>query len=166
MAQIALHWTVALLVVEQYATSGAILRTHAYRPLGKGPDPLDLTLHAAHTRVGLLIFGLVALRVALRALWGAPAWAGGLPLWRRRLATGVQYSLYGALLAQAATGAVTSYIWWPMSAAHRALFFALLVLLAAHLAGATLSLASRPRETLYRITGLLAPGEARPRAEP
>lgn len=60
IAQIVLHWVVVLLVVEQYATSGAILRTHAYRPLGQRPDPFDMTLHAVHTRIGLLIFALVA----------------------------------------------------------------------------------------------------------
>ncbi len=153
-AQIALHWLVVALVAEQYWTSSAILRTHAYRPLGKAADPLDLKLHLVHTRVGLVIFALVMLRVALRTLWGAPAWIGGLPTWRRRVAAGVQYGLYGVLLAQAATGAVASYVWWPMSVAHKGLFVALLVLLAGHLAGAALSFATRPRETLYRITGI------------
>jgi cytochrome b561 len=51
VAQIALHWTVVLLVIEQYFTSAAILRVHAYRPLGRQADPFDLTLHAVHTRV-------------------------------------------------------------------------------------------------------------------
>jgi cytochrome b561 len=66
LAQIVLHWLVVLLVLEQYATSGAVLRLHAYRPLGRSADPLDLTLHAVHTRVGLLIFALVIMRVVLR----------------------------------------------------------------------------------------------------
>ena len=153
-SQIALHWVVVLLVIEQYFTSAAITRTHAYRPLGKPADPFDLTLHSVHTRVGLPIFVLVALRLLLRLAWGAPEWLQPLPLWRRRLSLTVQYGLYGVLLGQAVTGAVATYLWWPMSAAHKAFFFALAILLALHLGGAALSFATRPGETMFRITAL------------
>ena len=154
LSQIVLHWLVVLLVIEHYATSGAILRVHAYRPLGSRPDPFDLTLHTVHTRVGLLIFALVAARLLLRAMRGAPAWSTPLPPWRRRLSTGVQFGLYAVLLAQAAPGAIATYLWWPISAAHKAVFWALAVLVTLHLAGAALSFGMRPRETLFRITGL------------
>jgi Prokaryotic cytochrome b561 len=154
LAQIVLHWLVVLLVIEQYATSGAMLRVHGYRPLGRPADPFDLTLHAVHARVGLLIFGLVAVRLLLRIAWGAPEWLTPLPLWRRRLASGVQYALYVVLLGQALTGAIAIYLWWPMSAAHKALFYALVVLFALHLGGAGLSFATRPGETLFRIAAL------------
>ena len=154
LAQIVLHWLVVLLVIEQYATSGAMLRVHGYRPLGGPADAFDLTLHALHARVGLLIFGLVAVRLFLRIAWGAPEWLTPLPLWRRRLALTIQYALYAVLLGQTLTGAVAIYLWWPMSAAHKALFFALVGLLALHLGGAGLSFATRPGETLFRITAL------------
>ncbi len=153
-AQIVLHWIVVLLVVEQYATSSAILRTHSYSTLGHRPAALDLTLHAIHTRVGLLLFGLVSLRVLLRAVIGAPHWATRLPLWRQRLSTGVHYGLYVVLFGEAATGAIASYLWWPISVAHRALFWALAILVTLHLIGAVISFAAHPRETLFRITGL------------
>jgi cytochrome b561 len=153
-AQIVLHWTVVLLVVEQYWTSAAILRTHAYRPLGRPADPFDLTLHTVHTRVGLLVFALVAARLVLRVTRGAPQWLTPLPQWRRRLSWGVQYALYVVLLGQAFTGAIASHLWWPISSAHKALFWALVVLVALHLCGAALSFAARPRETLFRITGV------------
>jgi cytochrome b561 len=153
-AQIALHWVIVLLVIEQYFTSTAILRVHAYRPLGRPADPFDLALHSVHTRVGLLIFVLVALRLLLRAAWGAPEWREPLPRWRRRLSAGVHYGLYAVLLGQAATGAIAIYLWWPMYAVHRALFWALAALLALHLSGATLAFVIQPRETLFRITGL------------
>jgi hypothetical protein len=45
-------------------------------------------------------------------------------------------------------------MWWPMSAAHKALFWALIILLTLHLGGAALSFATRPRETLFRITAM------------
>jgi cytochrome b561 len=154
VVQIILHWLVVALVIEQYATSGAILRTHAYRPLGKGPDPLDMTLHTVHSRAGLLIFGLVAVRLLLRMIWRAPIWSTPLPLWRRRLSNGVQSGLYAILLGQAATGAIATYLWWPMSGAHKVLFWVLILLVTLHFVGAVSSLVTRPRETLFRITGL------------
>jgi cytochrome b561 len=152
--QIALHWLVVLLVIQQYLTSAAIIRVHGYRPLGRSADPSDLTMHSVHTRVGLLIFALVAIRLALRLLRRAPRWANPFPRWRERLSATVQYALYGVLLGQAVTGAVAVYLWWPMSVAHRALFWALVLLLTLHLSGAALAFATRPRETLFRITAL------------
>jgi cytochrome b561 len=104
LAQIVLHWVVVLLVAEQSATSGAMLRIHAYRPLGKAPDPFDLTLNLVHARVGLLMFVLVALRLVLRVIRRAPEWLRPLPPWRRRVSASVQYALYATLLGQAATG--------------------------------------------------------------
>ena len=156
--QIALHWAVVLLVIEQYFTSAAILRVHAYRPLGRPADPFDLTLHSVHTRVGVLIFALVAVRLTLRLTWAAPDWSPPLPPWRRRLASGVQYVLYAVLLGQALTGAIAIYVWWPISSLHKALFWALVACLALHLSGAALSFVARPRETLFRITGLRPAG--------
>ena len=89
---------------------------------------------------------------------GAPEWAPPLPPWRLRLASSVQYALYAVLLGQALSGALAIYLWWPSSALHKALFWALVVLLALHLSGAALSFAARPRETLFRITGLRQAG--------
>jgi hypothetical protein len=58
------------------------------------------------------------------------------------------------LLGQPVTGAIAIYLWWPMSMAHKALFWGLVVLIALHLSGATLAFITRPRETLFRITAL------------
>jgi cytochrome b561 len=156
-AQIALHWIIVLLVIEQYFTSAAIFRVHGYRPLGRAPDPLDLTLHAVHTRIGLAIFALVAVRLALRLSTAAPQWNPPLPRWRSRLSATIQYGLYGVLIGQAVTGVVATYLWWPMNVAHRAMFWALVALLALHLAGAANAFVRRPRETLFRITAFRLP---------
>lgn len=89
-AQIALHWVITLLVIAQYFSGPAILRVHGYRPLGRPPDPFDLTLHTVHTRVGLVILTLVIVRMALRLLWRAPHWNPPLSRWRNRLSASVQ----------------------------------------------------------------------------
>jgi cytochrome b561 len=142
-------------VIEQYLTSAAILRVHAYRPLGRPADPFDLTLHSVHTRVGLLIFVLAALRLLLRAACGAPEWREPLPPWRRRLSAGVQYGLYAVLLGQAATGAFAIYIIYVADerSAQSAVLGAGRSLGAAS-DGATLAFVTQLRETLFRITGL------------
>jgi hypothetical protein len=58
------------------------------------------------------------------------------------------------LLGQALSGAIAIYLWWPISSLHKALFWALVALLALHLGGAAISFIARPRETLFRVTGL------------
>jgi len=152
--QIALHWVIALLVFAQYFTSAAILRVHGYRPLGRPPDPFDLMLQTVHTRVGLVILALVIVRLALRLRWGAPHWNPPLSRWRSRLSASVQYGLYSVLIGEAVTGAVAIYLWWPMSVAHRLIFWALVALLALHLGGGANAFVTRPRETLFRIIGV------------
>ena len=92
--------------------------------------------------------------LVLRVTRGGPQWqrhyrnGDGASSW------GVRCTLFAVLLGQAVTGAIASYLWWPISSAHKALFWALVALLALHLCGAALSFAARPRETLFRITGL------------
>jgi cytochrome b561 len=152
-SQIGLHWLVVAGLIVQYATSGAIGRTHHVPE----PDPWDLFLHSVHNRLGLAIFVIVMLRLALRLRYGRPAWSTAMPRWKDRLATGVHAAFYVILAAQALTGAIASYRWWPMSAVHRWLFLALLITVALHLAGVGASLLLSWRETVWRITGLAFP---------
>lgn len=159
--QIALHWLVAALIVGQYATSGAILRTHSMHALGWRPSASDLVLHTLHNRVGLAIIVLMIGRLALRLWFGVPAPLGARGSLSARLAQGVHFAFYAVLITEGMTGAIATYFWWPISAAHTALFWTLLALFVVHLGGALLSFAVRPRETLYRITGIFAP-PARP----
>jgi cytochrome b561 len=63
--QVLLHWLVVALILEQYVTSGAIRRTHDALMMGQQPTSSDLLLHMIHNRGGILITGLVALRLAL-----------------------------------------------------------------------------------------------------
>jgi cytochrome b561 len=69
--QVALHWLVALLVVVQYTIGASFGRTHEAVVQGLKPEPLDLTLHAIHNRVGLAIFGLMLIRLGTTSLPGS-----------------------------------------------------------------------------------------------
>jgi cytochrome b561 len=153
LLQILIHWLVVLLVIEQYWSSRAILRMNASGPFLGPAQPFDMVLHEAHIFVGLGIFVLIAIRVFLRIQLGAPAWNPPLPIWRQWLSLGVQFGLYGVLLAQSMSGAITSYLWWRMSIVHKALFYLMLLLIAMHIAGALWSLTGHARETILRITG-------------
>ena len=136
-AQILLHWLVAGLVLVQYSTSGAIVRTHSIHLIGQRPNPTDLVLHTIHNRVGLTIIALMVGRLALRLWVGAPLPGGSSPPgFTTRLAQGVHAAFYAVLITEGLTGAVASYFWWPISAVHVILFDILLALVAVHIVAA------------------------------
>lgn len=134
--QIALHWAAVLLVLGQYATSGAIVRTHSLHIIGQRQNPTDLILHLLHDRLGLLLAALMLARLAWRLWAGAPR--GTLPAgsWPARLAGLVHGAFYAVLITEGASGALASYLWWPASRLHVVLFKILLGLIAVHVAAA------------------------------
>ncbi len=126
--QIALHWLVAALVLVQYGTSGAIMRTHAVHLIGHRPNPTDLFLHTVHNRVGLGIVVLMLGRLALRLWAGAPAPGDAARGFAVRVALIVHLAFYAVLISEGVTGAVATYLWWPISSVHLVLFKMLLAL--------------------------------------
>lgn len=149
--QIALHWLVAELVLAQYLTSGAIVRAHSMHLIGWRPSATDLVLHTLHMRVGLAIVAMMLGRLALRFWVGAPApgdIAGGLAV---RLPRGVHFAFYAVLITEGITGAVASYFWWPISAAHVILFNVLLALVTIHVAAALWHEFARKDAVMRRI---------------
>ena len=133
-AQIVLHWLVAALAAAQYASSGAILRTHAIHMIGQRQDPTDLLLHSLHIKLGLGLTAAMVGRLLLRLWAGAPRPGEGGPAWATRTAQLVHAAFYAVLIFEGLTGAVASYIWWPISQVHVILFKVLLGLVAVHVA--------------------------------
>lgn len=131
--QIGLHWLIAALVVLQYATSGAIVRTHSVHLIGQHPSPTDLLLHTLHNRAGLAMIALMGLRLAYRLSIGVPALhgAGGLTAHVARLVHG---AFYVVLITEGVTGAIATYFWWPIIFAHVIMFKILLGLIVLHVA--------------------------------
>lgn len=66
--QIALHWLVVALVIAQYSTSSAIVRTHSVHMIGQRQSQADLLLHTLHNRLGLALVAVMVARLAYR-LW-------------------------------------------------------------------------------------------------
>jgi len=132
--QVVLHWLIAVLVVVQYATSRAIVRTHAIHMIGQRQNPTDLLLHNLHTKLGLGLVALMTGRLLFRLWAGAPELAGDVPPWASRAAQLVHAAFYAVLIVEGLTGAVASYFWWPISVAHVILFKLLLGLVGVHVA--------------------------------
>lgn len=153
-AQISLHWLVVALVILQYATSGAILRTHSVSISGLAPARSDLFWHVVHNRVGLLIFLVLCMRIALRFWQGEPAQQTSTSLTQQKVARFVHAGLYLVLGLQAFTGAVATYFWWPISIAHVFLFKVFLGLVTLHIAAAIWHQFKLKDGILWRITGL------------
>ncbi len=154
LAQIVLHWLTVALVVVQYWTGPAVSRTHAPAVGRLVPDPADMALHLVHNRVGIVIGMLVVCRLLLAAMLPSPRWRDEPPGWSRRAARTSHWLLYGLLLAQAATGFIASYLWFPISAAHLVLFDAFLALLAIHVSAAFWHGLLRKDDAFWRISAL------------
>ena len=130
--QIGVHWAVVAMIAAQWATSGAIPRTH--NPL-LPPSPSDLLLHMVHNYNGMAIGCLVLVRIALRLSRSTDR-----PQARRTpmelAALAVHWGIYASLAAQAATGFVASYLWGPAAGIHKAIWNVTLVLIALHVTAA------------------------------
>lgn len=135
--QKSLHWLVVALLVVQVTTSGAIERSHTAHHEGREPDSWDLLLHEVHTYVGLAVFGLVAARILLRIVCGAPSGYTNQARILRIAATTNHILLYGVLLALPVSGVAARYVdfiyYGPV---HVAMTRLLLVLVILHVAGA------------------------------
>lgn len=159
--QIVLHWLIVALLILQYATSGAIVRTHEVVAAGAKPVASDLLLHLVHNRGGLIITGLMLARFAA-SLWSAT--------WRRgedqepfsKLARGGHALLYALIIAQGFTGFVASYFWWPIHVVHIVLFKVILVVVLGHISMALWHQLVKKDGTLQTMLPGLARNDRRP----
>ena len=132
LLQILLHWLVVILIFEQWYTSRAIPRTH--NPL-LPPSDADLLQHALHIYAGIVIGIVMALRLML-AYASYRRRPQIRPRLTERLASIVHGGLYFAVLFQAATGFVTTYLWGPARVFHAYLWDIILILASVHIAAA------------------------------
>ncbi len=136
-AQIALHWTIAVLIVAQVVLHEGM--EAAYRA-GQGGAPAtesELFLADLHVACGIAVLLLALLRVALRIRRGAPPPPEKEHEALRFAARAVHIAFYAVILLMPATGALA---WFggagAMAAVHGAGMLLIVVLLALHIAGA------------------------------
>jgi cytochrome b561 len=105
LAQIALHWIIAALVIFQWIFGEDIVP--AYRAFRRGNDvaPGDMADANIHVYVGIAIFVLAILRLAIRVKRGVPAAPAGETALQRRAAAGVHLVLYAVIFLMPLTGA-------------------------------------------------------------
>ena len=127
-----LHWTTAVLVLLQWWTSSAVLRTHQLHPLWQRPDPRDLFLHKLHVYGGLAVLGVVGARLILRWRKGSPQPPLRLSPRVATIAALAHFGLYAVLLGLVFSGLVTTYLWFGMSQFHKGFVMALYGLLMLH----------------------------------
>ncbi len=130
--QVALHWVVVLLVIEQWYTSQAIVRTH--NPFLR-PSDTDLVLHAMHNYAGVLLGTLMAGRIGLRWVQ-RPQIQTDSPDWQKRLSHAVHWGLYVSLFGQAVTGFTAAYLWPSAGRVHILLWNVTLILVSLHIVAA------------------------------
>ncbi|MBW8787325.1 cytochrome b/b6 domain-containing protein [Rhizobium sp. WSM4643] len=134
LAQIGLHWLIALLVPVQYLTGGSIERTHHAVHMGMTPSPWDVVQHQLHNYAGMAIGLLMGLRLALRVLH--PPETGAPGTWTGRAAATLHHAFYAAIIGQACTGFVASYFWFEIAPYHVVGSKIILAMVALHLAAA------------------------------
>jgi cytochrome b561 len=109
---IGLHWLTFLLIAVVYATAEL---SDAFPKGSTG----RANLRTGHEMSGLLVFGLVWLRLAVRAFTGAPAIEPVPPRWQSLLARVAHIALYGLMIVLPLSG------WLMLSAAGKPIpFFA------------------------------------------
>ena len=96
----ALHWLVVALILAM-AWIGLTMGD-----LPNGPD--KIATYALHKSVGISILALAVVRLAWRAVAGAPGHVAGTPAWQARVASLAHVALYALLLAIPLSGWVVN----------------------------------------------------------
>ena len=136
-AQIALHWTVAVLVVAQIVLHDGIEAAYAAgRGVGAATES-EMFLADLHVAFGVAVFALALLRVALRVRRGAPPPPQDEHPALRMAARATHFALYALILLMPVTGGLA---WFggieAMAGVHGVGKAAILVLVGLHVLGA------------------------------
>ena len=136
-AQIALHWTVAVLVILQVVLHDGIVASYAAGRGGGAASEAELFLADLHVAFGVAIFVLALLRVALRVRRGVPPPPEEEHPALQAVARVTHLALYAIILLMPVTGGLA---WFAgietMAEVHGAGKLAIVVLVGLHIAGA------------------------------
>lgn len=132
--QIALHWFVALLILQQFLLADAI--AEAWEHLGEGRAAAFDPLVAVHVAGGVLILLTVLWRLSIRATRGVPPAEGGSTA-QRLVAQWTHFGLYALMILMPLSGAAAWFGGVEVAAeGHNVLKVLLLALIGLHILGA------------------------------
>jgi len=132
LAQIVLHWSIAALVFWQLFFSG---RPPRFLYGTATQDLWTRTFESSHVWIGLLVLALVAVRVVLRLVHGAPP-ADESNRMVAMAAKGAHLLFYVLLFFMPITGIMSWYFGWPTGGLHEAGQPVFVALIAVHVAAA------------------------------
>lgn len=128
--QIALHWVIAALVLLQLVFGESIAETIKANEKGTPISPFDQFFSGIHFWAGIAILALVALRLWLRTVGGAPP-----PLqegWAAIAARTSHFAFYILLILMPALGLLAFYVGDPYGEIHELGKPILIILIALH----------------------------------
>ena len=132
--QIALHWVIAALVIFQVVFGESMVEAVEAAEEGEALGATDQLLAGLHYWVGLAILALVAVRLVVRMVSGAPpAVDDGLA---GKAAAGLHLLFYVLLVAAPVSGLLGYYLGDPWGELHQLAKPAFIVLVAIHAAAA------------------------------
>lgn len=136
--QIVLHWLIAALVAAQFLSAEAMQEFFEKAEDAKvlAGFPAEDTTAMMHAIGGAAILVLMLVRLRLRLSYGAPAPPASLSPMLQRASSFAQYAFYLLLVALPLSGAASLYINSEIGDVHVILKDLLLVVIAAHVAGA------------------------------
>lgn len=130
--QIALHWCIAVLVLFQLFFGESMTEVVDAAEEGHRISGADQALGSAHYWVGLVVLVLVALRLGLRFVSGAPKPAEAGPKWMQAAARASHALFYILLLATPVVGLLAFYLGDPWGDIHSLGKPAFIVLIVVH----------------------------------
>lgn len=131
--QISLHWIIVAAVLFQLIFGESMTAVVDAMEEGTTPSAGDLQLSSAHLWVGIIILLLLAIRLAMRMLQGAPEVIGA-PGLATLAATAMHWLFYALLVIVPVTGLLAKYVGDPWGDIHtigKPIFIILIVLHAA-----------------------------------
>lgn len=134
--QIALHWTIAALVLFQLLFGESMTTSVDAAADGQSLPPFDQTVASAHYWVGLAVLALATIRIGARLVVGAPGGEPSAPLWMVLASRITHIAFYGLLLATPITGLISYYLWGWMGDVHAISKPAFIALIGIHAAAA------------------------------
>jgi cytochrome b561 len=137
--QVALHWTVVVLVAFQFLAHDGIEESWRAVLRHEAPPASAAALTYLHITVGIVVLVLALLRIFLRLTRGVPAPPPDEPRVLHLLAEAVHWSIYLLLILLPLSGATAWFLGIPAAgSAHEVMQTMLLGAIALHIAGALL----------------------------
>ena len=108
--QIALHWIIAALVIFQVIFGEDIVPAFDAYLKGTEPAATDLSAANIHVYVGIAIFVLAVIRLAVRVAQGAPAAPAGESAVQKWIGIATHVVLYGVILGMPISGGIAWFM--------------------------------------------------------